>query len=179
MESARSWAMGSGFAARDDRHDRIWVRLGVCRPCRKTFTALPDWLAPSAPFTLKCRQQACEHIGAGNTAEQSTPHCKDPTRLPDASTVPSIGTAPAHDPLVLDQGRSATPALCTVAHHPCLGSRRALPYSAHRGKKSMRHQALNGLKQQISLLDYLQSQDWRPGPNTQPWSIDGTVSAAR
>ena len=73
--------------ARDDLHERIWVRRGVCRPCRKTFTALPDWLAPSAPFTLNCRQQACEHIAAGNTAEQSTPHCKDPTRLPDASTV--------------------------------------------------------------------------------------------
>src|SRR5215472_8548387 len=73
--------------ARDDRHDRIWVRRGVCRPCQKTFTVLPDWLAPSAPFTLHCRQQACEHLAAGETAEQAAPHCKDPTHLPDPSTV--------------------------------------------------------------------------------------------
>jgi Domain of unknown function (DUF6431)/CHC2 zinc finger len=72
--------------ARDDRHDRIWVRRGVCQPCQKTFTVLPDWLAPSAPFTLHCRQQACEHLAAGETAEQSAPHCKDPTHLPDPST---------------------------------------------------------------------------------------------
>ena len=73
--------------AHDDGHERIWVRRGICRPCRKTFTALPDWLAPSAPFTLHCRQQACEHIAAGDTAEQSVPHCKDPAYLPDPSTV--------------------------------------------------------------------------------------------
>ena len=33
--------------AHDDQHDRIWVRRGICRPCRKTFTVLPKWLAPS------------------------------------------------------------------------------------------------------------------------------------
>jgi len=48
---------------------------------------LPDWLAPSAPFSLRCRRQACERIGAGNTAEQAAPDCKDPSRTPDASTV--------------------------------------------------------------------------------------------
>ena len=73
--------------ARDERHDRILVRRGICRPCRKTFTALPDWLAPSAPFSLHCRQQACERIAAGETAEQAAPHCQDMTRLPDSSTV--------------------------------------------------------------------------------------------
>jgi len=62
--------------AHDDRHERIWVRRGICRPCRKTFTALPHWLAPSAPFSLHCRQQACEHIAAGDTAEQAAPHVK-------------------------------------------------------------------------------------------------------
>ena len=71
----------------DDQHERIWVRRGICEPCGKTFTILPDWLAPSAPFTLHCRQQACAHIAAGKTAEQATPHCEDPTRLPDPSTV--------------------------------------------------------------------------------------------
>jgi len=73
--------------AHDSEHERIWVRRGICEPCRKTFTILPDWLAPSTHFTLHCRQQACEHIAAGDSAEQAAPHCKDPTRLPDASTV--------------------------------------------------------------------------------------------
>jgi len=36
------------------------------------------------------------------------------------------------------------------------------PYSAHRGKKPVSRQVLDELKQQISLLDYLQAQDWRP-----------------
>jgi hypothetical protein len=41
-----------------------------------------------------------------------------------------------------------------VAHHPCLGSQRGLPYSAHRGKQSMNRIALNELKRQIPLLEY-------------------------
>jgi DNA primase len=36
------------------------------------------------------------------------------------------------------------------------------PYSAHRGKKSVNRQVLDELKQQIPLLEYLQSHDWRP-----------------
>jgi hypothetical protein len=48
---------------------------------------LPDWLVPSAPFSMRCRQQACEHIAAGDSVEQAAPHCKDPSRLPDPSTL--------------------------------------------------------------------------------------------
>jgi len=73
--------------AHDDRHERIWVRRGICRPCNKTFTILPDWLVPSAPFTLRCRQQACENIAAGACVEQAAPYCKDPSRSPDPSTL--------------------------------------------------------------------------------------------
>src|SRR5215467_2185528 len=73
-----------------------------------------------------------------------------------------MGTAATHQPVVLDQGRSATPAFFTVAHHRCLGPGRALPYSADRGKKSMSRQVLDELKQQIPLRDYLQAHDWRP-----------------
>lgn len=73
--------------AHDDKHQRIWVRRGICRPCGKTFTILPDWLAPSGHFSLRCRQQACQRIASGDTAEQAAPHCKDPSRSPDASTV--------------------------------------------------------------------------------------------
>ena len=63
------------------------MRRGICPPCGKTFTILPDWLAPAAPFSLRCRQQACERIAAGDSAEQAAPYGKDPTRLPDPSTV--------------------------------------------------------------------------------------------
>ena len=74
-------------SAHDDRRKAIWVRRGVCRPCRKTFTILPDWLAPSAHYTLRCRQQACEQMATGESLEQAAPHCQDPARLPDPSTV--------------------------------------------------------------------------------------------
>jgi hypothetical protein len=73
--------------AHDDQHDRIWVRRGICRPCGKTFTVLPNWLAPSGHFSVPCRQLACERIAAGDTAEQAAPYCKDAARLPDPSTV--------------------------------------------------------------------------------------------
>jgi ribosomal protein S27AE len=73
--------------AHDRCHDWIWVRRGICRPCSKTFTILPDWLAPSAHFSLRCRQQACESIAAGESVEQAAPHCKDPSRSPDPSTL--------------------------------------------------------------------------------------------
>jgi hypothetical protein len=73
--------------AHDDRHERIWARRGVCHPCGKTFTVLPDWLAPSGHFSLRCRQQACECIAAGDSVEQAAPHCKDPSRSPDPSTL--------------------------------------------------------------------------------------------
>jgi len=73
--------------AHDDRHERIWVRRGMCRLCHKTFTILPDWLAPAAPFTLRCRQQACENVAAGASVEQAAPHCQDPSHSPDPSTL--------------------------------------------------------------------------------------------
>jgi hypothetical protein len=71
----------------DDQHERIWVRRGISRPCRLTFTALPDWLVPSGHYSLYCRQQRCERLAAGHSAEQAAPHCKDAVRLPDPSTV--------------------------------------------------------------------------------------------
>jgi hypothetical protein len=73
--------------AHDDRRELIWVRRGICHPCRKTFTILPDRLAPAAPFSLRCRQQACESVAAGASVEQSAPHCKDLARSPDSSTL--------------------------------------------------------------------------------------------
>jgi len=71
----------------DDERAYIWVRRGICRPCSRTYTIWPDWLAPFGHYSLQCRRQSCERICAGDCAEQAAPHCKDPTRLPDPSTV--------------------------------------------------------------------------------------------
>ena len=71
----------------DDQRESIWVRRGVCRPCGKTFTILPEWLAPSAHYTLRCRQEACERIAAGESVEHAAPLCKNSIHLPDPSTV--------------------------------------------------------------------------------------------
>jgi DNA primase len=73
-----------------------------------------------------------------------------------------MGKAAAAQHVVLDDGQRSRRAFFAGTHHPCLGSRRGLPYSAHRGKKSMSRQALDELKQQIRLLDYLQGHDWQP-----------------
>src|SRR4051812_28763212 len=50
----------------------------------------------------------------------------------------------------------------TSPHRPCLGSERVVPYSAARGKKSVTRGALDELKRQILIWDYLQAHDWRP-----------------
>ena len=47
-------------------------------------------------------------------------------------------------------------------HHPCLGLDRDPPYSAVGGEQSVSRQALDELKQQIPLMDYLEAHDWRP-----------------
>jgi hypothetical protein len=73
--------------AHDDQHDFIWVRRGICHVCQLTFTVLPRTLAPSASFSLQCRQTACERIAAGRTLEQAVPQCHDPSRCPDPSTL--------------------------------------------------------------------------------------------
>lgn len=59
----------------------------MCHSCRRTFTVLPRTLAPSAVFTLQCRQLACDCIAAGESLEQAAPHCLDPSRSPDPSTI--------------------------------------------------------------------------------------------
>src|SRR5216684_3930856 len=73
-----------------------------------------------------------------------------------------MGTAATAQRVVLGEGWSSRRALFADTHHSCLGSGRALPYSADRGKKSVSRQALDELKQQIPLLDYLQAHDWQP-----------------
>jgi DNA primase len=72
-----------------------------------------------------------------------------------------MGTTATAQPLVLDQGRSPRRPLSADTHHARLGSGRALPYSAVRGKKSVSRHDLDELKQQIPLLKYLQAHDWQ------------------
>jgi len=73
-----------------------------------------------------------------------------------------MGATATDQCVVLDKSRNSSRGLFADAHHPCLGLGRALPYSADRGKKSVSRHALDELKQQIPLLDYLQAHDWQP-----------------
>lgn len=52
--------------------------------------------------------------------------------------------------------------LSTSTHHPCLGLGRMVSYSAARGQESVTREALDDLKRQIPVLDYLHAHDWRP-----------------
>jgi hypothetical protein len=74
--------------AHDEVHEVIWIRRGLCRPCRKTFTILPIWSPPGSHYSFHCRQQAAEQIEQMHDSwEQSAPTVRDPNRLPDPSTV--------------------------------------------------------------------------------------------
>jgi Domain of unknown function (DUF6431) len=72
--------------AHDGEHDWIGVRRGRCPLCKKTFTILPIWSPPHGHYSYCCRQAASEWGESGGW-EQSAPHCKDPCRLPDPSTL--------------------------------------------------------------------------------------------
>jgi hypothetical protein len=75
-------------SAHDERQDCVWVRRGLCRLCGKTFTILPSWSPPYGHYSLRCRQQAWDAVCANGAGwEQAVPHCKDPARLPDPSTL--------------------------------------------------------------------------------------------
>src|ERR1700723_1955425 len=73
-----------------------------------------------------------------------------------------MGTSAPAQRALLGEGRRDRRLLFADPHHRCLGSGRALPYSAHRGKKSVNREALDELKEQIPLMGYLHAQDWRP-----------------
>jgi len=74
--------------AHDERHAQIWIRRGLCRPCQKTFTVLPDWSPPSGIYSLHCRQEAWELLRRSDSSwERSIPDVADASRSPDPSTV--------------------------------------------------------------------------------------------
>lgn len=73
--------------AHDGGHDWILVRRGLCKGCGGTLTVLPAWCVPGAAYSLPVRQEALERLGEGVPAEQAAPHCRDPDRIADASTI--------------------------------------------------------------------------------------------
>jgi DNA primase len=64
--------------------------------------------------------------------------------------------------VVLAEDDPSRRTLFAITHHPGLGFRRFLPHAVTRGEESMNRKALDELKQQIPLLDYLKAQEWRP-----------------
>jgi hypothetical protein len=129
---------------------------------REDLHHLAQLVAPSAPFSLRCRQQACERIVAGDSVEQAAPHCQDPSRSPDPSTLSRWAQRRLFSVCCWVKTGAIRAYFFARAHHPCLGSERALPYSADRRKKSLNRQALDELKRQIPLMGYLQAHDWHP-----------------
>jgi hypothetical protein len=73
--------------AHDGSHEWIRVRRGICKVCGGTITVLPGWCVPGAPYSLLARQQALAAMAQGCPAEQAVPHCRDPDRLADSSTI--------------------------------------------------------------------------------------------
>src|SRR5580704_11369398 len=75
-----------------------------------------------------------------------------------------MGLSQIGRPLVRCEGlaRRTRDEVFAGTHHPCLRLGGSQPYSAPGGKLSMSWQAADLLKQQISLLDYLQGQGWKP-----------------
>ena len=83
--------------AHDQYHQRIGIRRGLCRPCRKTFTVLPDWSPPSGHYSLHCRQQAWELLRQpDSTWERCIPDVADAARSPEPSTVRAWATRLVH-----------------------------------------------------------------------------------
>jgi hypothetical protein len=73
--------------AHDEAHSWILVRRGRCTACGRTMTVLPAWCVPGAIYTLPARQQAVAASAQGHPVEQCAPHCRDPDRVADASTL--------------------------------------------------------------------------------------------
>jgi hypothetical protein len=86
------------------------------------------------------------------TLQRSNPSARSIDCLP-------MGAGATAQRVVLGKGARQQRAFFSLTHHSCLGFESVLPYSADRGRKSMSRQALDALKQQIPLFDYLQAQD--------------------
>jgi DNA primase len=111
---------------------------------------------PTASLAVAARSGELGSIGSGHPrAEQDARfvHC------------PSMGRAAV---LLLDLARHQTMARGRLSdsrsiHHPRLGLDRRSPYSAGGGEQFLNRNAIDELKRQIPLLDYLRAQEWQPG----------------
>ena len=83
--------------AHDRRHKQIGIRRGLCSPCQKTFTVLPDWSPPSGHYSLHCRQEAWDLLRRPDSNwERCIPDVADATRSPEPSTVRVWATRLVH-----------------------------------------------------------------------------------
>jgi len=73
--------------AHDEIQSSILIRRAICKLCDGTITVLPQGCVPGAIYNLATRQQALEQLGQDVPAEQAVPHCQDPDRIADASTI--------------------------------------------------------------------------------------------
>jgi DNA primase len=76
--------------------------------------------------------------------------------------VAPLGTETRVQCVVLDKHSGGGKIFFCSTYHRRLGFERGPPYAAARGQKSVNRQVLDELKQQIPLLDYLQTHDWQP-----------------
>jgi hypothetical protein len=73
--------------AHDGEQDWIVVRRGLCTVCGGTLTVLPSWCVPGSPYSFRARRQALDQLAQGSPVEQAAPHCRDPDRSADGSTI--------------------------------------------------------------------------------------------
>lgn len=74
--------------AHDQDHDWIGIRRGLCTQCWKTITFLPLFSLPYTHYSLIARSQALQrYFVDGCSLELAAPLVKDPSRIPDVSTV--------------------------------------------------------------------------------------------
>jgi hypothetical protein len=148
--------------AHDDQHERLLVRRGVCHPCGKTFTILPELAGAFRAFQLALPATSLRIDRRGSLRRASRTALQRSVALSRSIHDPSMGPTSTAQRVLLGESRSCWLAPSTGTHHRRLGSQRSLPYSVDRGKQSVNRQALDELKQQIPLMGYLQAHDWSP-----------------
>jgi hypothetical protein len=128
------------------------------RPSRSCLTG---WCRSGTTACVAGNKLASE-IACGDSAEQCgtlLPRSGARTRLLQRTP---LGPQTIVQRVVLAEDDPGGRTLFAPTHHPRLGFRRFLPHAVTRGEKSMNRKALDELKQQIPLLDYLKAQEWRP-----------------
>lgn len=74
--------------ARDEDHDRIQIRRGLCILCGKTFTFLPPFSPPYSHYSLIARSRALRRYFVERCGrEAAAPALKDPQSVTDPSTL--------------------------------------------------------------------------------------------